>query len=137
MQSFAISALDQRSALERAAFISLFTWRRAEPGDQVDGADLQGWWGDAFPAVADDRIGSRLWQLRRRTITAQTERDAQRFCEEALQWMVDDGHLTQVVVTITRPQPTRLAALIVLYRPDGDPLALSFDDVLQVSANAV
>ncbi len=132
MQAFALTAQDQRSWLERAVVISLFTWRRAEPSDPVDDQDRQGWWADAFPAVANDRIGSRLWLLRRRTITAQTLRDAQRYCEEALQWLLDDGHVLAVMVTITRPSPTQLSGLIVLERPEGDPLSLSFDNLLQV-----
>lgn len=133
MSIYSGTAQLQRSALVRAAHISLFTWRRADPGDKVDDADRQGWWGDSFPSVAGDRIGSKLWLLRRRTITPQTIRDAQRFCEEALQWLVDDGHLTGVAVTIGRPSPTRLNAHIVLSRPDGDPVELNIDDLLQVA----
>ena len=133
MQAFALTAQDPRSWLERAVVISLFTWRRAEPSDPVDDQDRQGWWADAFPAVANDRIGSRLWLLRRRTITAQTLRDAQRYCEEALQWLLDDGHVLAVVVTITRPSPTQLSGLIVLERPEGDPVTLNIDDLLQVN----
>ena len=40
--------------------------------------------------------------------------------------------MTQVTVTITRPQATHLAAHIVLERPDGDPVTLNIDDLLQV-----
>lgn len=140
MQAYANTAQTQRSALERAVVISLFTWRRADAGDLVDGNEWQGWWGDAFPAVTNDRIGSKLWLLRRRTITPQTLRDAQRFCEEALQWLVDDGHVAEVTVTITRAAATRLGAQVLLQRPDGDPLPLSFDNLLQlqqVSTHAV
>ena len=42
MQAFALIAQDQRSWLERAVVISLFTWRRAEPSDPVDDQDRQG-----------------------------------------------------------------------------------------------
>jgi phage gp46-like protein len=120
-------------ALQRAVVISLFTWRRADPSDQVDGTDLQGWWGDSYPATANDRIGSKLWLLRRRTITPGTVRDAERYCREALQWLIDDGHVTSVAVTITRRgTTTALAAQIVLQRPDGDPVPFSFDDLLKV-----
>ena len=129
---FPPTGADAAGVLQRAVHISLFTWRRADPGDPVDDADRQGWWGDSYPSQAADRIGSKLWLLRRRTITAQTLRDAQRFCQEALQWLVDDGHVTQVTVTITRPQATHLAAHIVLERPDGDPVTLNLDDLLQV-----
>ena len=127
------AAPDVRSALQRAVVISLFTWRRAEPSDPVDDADRQGWWGDSYPGQPNDRIGSRLWLLRRRSITAQTLRDAQRYCEEALQWLLDDDLVTQVQVTITRPAAQKLAAHVLLQRPDGDPIDLTIDDLLQVS----
>lgn len=127
------TAQNQRTALERAVHISLFTWRRAAAGDPVDDVNRHGWWGDSFPSVVGDRIGSKLWLLQRRTITSQTIRDAQRYCEEALQWLLDDGHLTGVAVTIARPSPTRLNAHIVLSRPDGDPIDLNINDLLQVS----
>ncbi len=132
MQIFALIGADTAGVLERAVYISLFTWRRADPSDKVDDADRQGWWGDSYPSQVNDRIGSKLWLLRRRTITPQTQRDAKRFCEEALQWLIDDGHVTQVTVTITHPQATHLAAQIVLERPDGDPVTLNLDDLLQV-----
>lgn len=127
------TAPDVRSALQRAAVISLLTWRRAEPSDPVDDAELQGWWGDSYPAEPNDRIGSRLWLLRRRSITPQTLRDAQRYCEEALQWMVDDGLVTAVQVTITRAGVQQLTAQVVLSPPGGDPVVLTFEDLLQVS----
>lgn len=127
------TAPDVRSALRRAVVISLLTWRRAEPSDPVDDAELQGWWGDSYPAEPNDRIGSRLWLLRRRSITPQTLRDAQRYCEEALQWLIDDGLVTAVQVSITRPGVQKLTAQVVLSRPDGDPLDLTIDDLLQVS----
>lgn len=127
------TAPDVRSALQRAAVISLLTWRRAEPSDPVDDAELQGWWGDSYPAEPNDRIGSRLWLLRRRSITPQTLRDAQRYCEEALQWMVDDGLVTAVQVTITRAGVQQLTAQVVLSPPGGDPVVLTIEDLLQVS----
>lgn len=132
MQIFALIGADTAGVLERAVYISLFTWRRADPSDKVDDADRQGWWGDGYPSQVNDRIGSKLWLLRRRTLTAQTVRDAQRYCQEALAWLVDDGHVTTVTVTIARPQPTWLTATIVLERPDGDPVTLNIDDLLQV-----
>ena len=55
--------------LTRAVVISLFTWRRAEPDDNADVP--MGWWGDTWPAVQNDRYGSRLWLLQRSKLTNQ------------------------------------------------------------------
>lgn len=43
----------------------------------------------AYPSVADDRIGSRLWLLRRVKLTSATQRDAEFYVHEALQWLLD------------------------------------------------
>lgn len=122
---------DLESALRRSAVISLFTWRRAGPDDPVDDAELYGWWGDSFPSQADDRIGSRLYLLRRRTITPQTIRDAQDYAREALQWLLDDGQVTAVVITTTRGVD-RLDMHITLTTPDGEEVAVTLDDIWQV-----
>lgn len=132
MQPYMITAQDARSALERAVIISLFTWRRAESSDPVDDAERHGWWGDSYPEQANDRIGSRLWLLRRRSLTAQTLFDAKRYAEEALQWLVEDGHVTRLGVTVSRSSQDRLQAVVLLYRPDGDPVSINIED-LQVS----
>ncbi len=56
---------DKRHPLVRAVLISLFTWRRANADDTLPDPRgfRMGWWGDTYPVVANDRIGSRLWLL--------------------------------------------------------------------------
>lgn len=58
-----VSANAPLDLLTRAVVISLFTWRRAQPDDNAD--QPNGWWGDTWPAVQNDRYGSRLWLLQR------------------------------------------------------------------------
>jgi len=123
--------------LGRAVVISLFTWRRALDSDPVDDADLQGWWGDSFPAITDDRIGSRLWLLRRRTLTEQTRLDAIAYAHESLQWMIDDGILTRVEIEVERQGRARLAMRVVGVHADGArELLADFNDIWQVITNA-
>lgn len=86
------------TALIRAVVISLFTWRRAALDDPIDDDARHGWWGDSYPTVANDRIGSRLWLLRRVKLTATTQRDAEFYAREALQWLLDDGQVLDVEV---------------------------------------
>lgn len=63
-----------------------------------------GWAGD--PRATDwsipDRIGSRLWTVRRATLTEATLVRAEELAREALQWLVDDGIAEQVSVTVSR-----------------------------------
>ena len=121
--------------IERAVVISLFTWRRAEDSDPVDDDERYGYWGDAYPDVARDRIGSRLWLLRRRLLTAETIQDTERYAREAIAWMLEDEVVSGVQVDLIRPNPTRLDLYVTLTLDQGQ-RELRFDDVLGV-INAV
>ncbi|BBH44749.1 phage GP46 family protein [Pseudomonas sp. KU43P] len=122
-------------AWQRAVVISLLTWRRAEDGDQLDDDQRYGWWGDTFPTVERDRIGSRLWQLRRRTLTDDTVRDAVAFARESLAWLDDDDRVATVTVTASR-EVTRLNLQVVLSMRDGSVIDVQLDKLWQV-INAV
>ncbi|MBC3420521.1 phage GP46 family protein [Pseudomonas sp. RW3S2] len=133
MQLFSDDGSEQ--AWQRAVVISLLTWRRAEDGDQLDDDQRYGWWGDTFPTVERDRIGSRLWQLRRRTLTDDTVRDAEAFARESLAWLDDDDRVATVTVTASR-EVTRLNLQVVLSMPDGSVIDVQLDKLWQV-INAV
>lgn len=128
-----MTLLDDASAnaWRRAAVISLLTWRRAEADDVLDDSERHGWWGDSFPSVANDRIGSRLWQLRRRTLTDATLRDAETFARESLAWMLDDGRVSDVAVAVTRGID-RLDLAVVISLRDGGQVDLKLDNLWQL-----
>lgn len=126
---------DSTRAWRRAAVISLLTWRRAGPDDRLDDDQRYGWWGDSFPSAANDRIGSRLWLLRRRKLDAEAVRDAEAFARESLSWMLDDGRVTGVTVTTARGV-NRLELGVVLTLRDGRTIDVELDDIWQV-INAV
>ena len=113
------------AALTRAVLISLFTWRRAADDDALDDDQRYGWWGDSFPSVADDRIGSRLWLLRRVKLSRQTQLDAEFYAREALQWLIDDGHCNAVEIMTERLDAQRLNLRTVLILADGERLDLN------------
>ncbi|CAH0152996.1 phage GP46 family protein [Pseudomonas mediterranea] len=112
------------SALIRAVIISLYTWRRAETDDPVDDDELYGWWGDSYPSIADDRIGSRLWLLRRVKLADATQRDAEFYAGEALRWLIDDGQVLDIAISSTRADTNRLNLSVVLTIPDGSRLEI-------------
>jgi phage gp46-like protein len=120
--------MNREELLRRAVTISLFTWRRAGPDDVLDDADRQGWWGDSVPSAAGDKIGSRLWLLRRRTLVADTLKDAKAFAEEALAWLVDDQVVTAVTVTAERQSVDRMNLRVELVEQNGETLQLAFED---------
>lgn len=124
------NADDQAVALHRAAVISLLTWRRAGGDDVLDDAERYGWWGDSFPSAPDDKIGSRLYLLRRRTLTDETVRDAIDYAREALQWLLDDGRVVDVAIAAER-SVNRLDMRVVLTTP-GEQIHVQLDDLWQV-----
>lgn len=127
-----MTATSKQALLYRAVEISLFSWRRAEPDDEVDDEQRMGWWGDSFPAVDGDKLGSRLWLLRRKTITPEVLRQAEAYAREALQWMIDDELVRTVEIQLTRPDRTRVDMVVTL-TDDGGPLPpFNFEDIWQV-----
>lgn len=122
--------LDSAEPLVRAVVISLFTWRRANPDDDLPGDLRHGWWGDSFPVVPNDKIGSRLWLLSRAKLTSETIVRAREYAEEALAWLVKDGIAARVVVEAERQGLSTLALACRVFKSDGkQPLDIRFTDV--------
>lgn len=126
--------LSEDDGLDTAVVISLFTDRRAEPGDVIpDGTDdVRGTWLDSFPVQEGDLMGSRLWLLDREKQLPEVMAKAKEYCEEALQWMVDDGVARSVTVTVTNPRMGILHALIQIAKPDGTNTQYQFENFWSV-----
>lgn len=123
---------DKAHPLVRAVLISLFTWRRANPDDTLPDPHgfRMGWWGDTYPAMANDRIGSRLWLLARAKLTPTTVQRAQDYAGEALQWLIDDGVAARIAVRAERQGLSTLALQCTLFAADGTANAvLRFDNL--------
>ncbi|MGZ8362311.1 MAG: phage GP46 family protein [Caulobacteraceae bacterium] len=115
--------------LGTAVLISLFTDRRAEPDDVIPGPawDRRGFWADSLTEEGKaDPIGSRLWLLERRTMTAANLELLRRYAEEALAWMVREGLVHKVTVTVRRVNDTAARLLLRLDHPSG-PRNLEYD----------
>jgi len=122
--------------LEAAILISLFTERKADPADDPQqGKDLRGWWGDAFPEVTDDLIGSRFWLIQRAKTTQETLNLFQRYAEEALQWLLDDGAAKTLTITVERIKPQLAGVRVVIERPE--PGTGTYDEIWEVRSNAL
>lgn len=120
-----------------ACIVSLFTDARARDDDPLPaGEDRKGWWGDALPQVAGDRIGSRLWLLRREKLLASVVARAKDYALEALQWLVADGIAEKVEVEAEAQRPQTLAIAVFITRPGG-PGRKRFDFTWEATADAV
>lgn len=123
---------DLETSLLRAVTISLYTWRRAETDDPIDDEERYGWWGDSYPAIADDRIGSRLYLLRRVKLTPQTQRDAEFYAREALQWLLDDGEVIAIDIASEKVDVNRLNLIPTLTVASGARLEIKQPSSWQV-----
>lgn len=119
-------------SIGRAVVISLFTWRRADPNDELDNEQRFGWWADQFSTKVHDRIGSKLWQLQRKKITDELILTAKEYIEQALKWMIEDGICKAVEATVIRDTDdfNRLNAEITLFLPE-DYKTYQFKDILK------
>ncbi len=117
--------------LDAAVMISLFTDRRADPDDKVEGS-RRGWWGDS---IFGDQIGSRLWMLRRENELQTTLDKARQYALEALQWLVDDGVAKSVAVIASRVASGVLGLSVSIQRPDA--AAAPYARLWEARSNAV
>jgi phage gp46-like protein len=127
------AALQSGADLYTAVVISLFTDRLADVDDQIlDGSgNPRGW---ACDESSGPLIGSRLWLLERAKLPVDTLQRAQDYCQEALQWLLDDGVVSKVDISVALLSnsgvPNGIGITIVLYRQDGLKVpAMQFDYV--------
>ncbi len=133
--SIASGAIVEEFGLESAILLSIFTDRRAADDDELPGgsgpgfADRRGWWGDTYPDVEGDRIGSRLWLLGREKATSETLARGKEFVREALLWLVEDGVASRVDVEaewLVRTADKVATFRATIQRPDAPEISFRF-----------
>lgn len=117
------------NALLTAVAICLFTDRRVEAYELRDGDENRGWPGDGFDIGPGDYVlGSRLWLLRRRALTAETILLADDYVREALQPLLDQGAFARFDVAVAAPGASVLTIDVSGYgRADGAVFNAKFD----------
>lgn len=115
-------ALELEPTLQTAIILSLFTDRRAGRDEVLPRgvSDRRGWLGDEF-LNPDQESGSHLWLLYvSKSTTAVLER-ARFTAQESLDWMVETGVASKVVVTsewVDGSGGERLAVRPQIFQPD-------------------
>lgn len=117
--------------LTTAVLLSLFTDARARPDDRLPHSDTdrRGWWGDAWPMVSGESMGSRLWLVWPGKQTGENLQRAREYAQEALQWLVTDGIASSVEVQASNPRNGVLALSVKIFKPAGEALALRFESL--------
>ena len=97
--------------LAGAVLVSLLCDRLADAYEVKPGEDRRGWWADAY---ADNRhqTGSRLWLLEREKQLPGVLLRCKQYCEEALEWFIEDGLASAITVTVFAPRMGWLVAMI-------------------------
>ena len=125
--------LAQDEGLETAVIISLFSDHRVTREEAArDDTDLRGWWADSVdPLVETDSIGSKLWLLSREKSTDETLSRARQYCEEALQWLLDESVADSLTVETSYEDyagdvKSLMLIDIQITRPEGDVVRFKF-----------
>ena len=107
--------------LETAAIISLFTDQRVSDDELPDGhTSKRGYWGDMFPPVEGDEIGSKLWLLGRGKADLETLAGIENYAAESLKWMIDDGVAAAIDVSAEYDESKSAIVAISITRPKGE-----------------
>jgi phage gp46-like protein len=124
--------LSTDSGLQTAVLVSLFTDARVESEDlPFAGASRRGWWGNLFPEVDGDEVGSKLWLLAREKRTTDTLNRAEEYTQEALQWLIDDGVAESVDVETSYDTNGALIIQALITKPGGDQKRFRFAQAWQ------
>lgn len=111
LQSADMAAED---TLASVVMVSLLTDRLARPYEVPQGQDPRGWWADSFNADRTHLTGSRLWLLAREKQVPGTLLRCKQYCEEALEWLILDGLVSAIGVTVFALRAGWLVAMIRL-----------------------
>lgn len=120
----------ETDGLETAIKLSLFTDRRALEGDDLPqgtgafGEDLRGYWAD--PYLSTGPMGSRLWTLKRSSLTAATRQRARDYCLEALRWLIDLGIARSIEIETEVAEAGVLKIGIVIEREARTPATYAY-----------
>ncbi|MDB5596293.1 MAG: hypothetical protein JWM36_3254 [Hyphomicrobiales bacterium] len=121
MEPSNLGGLRAQAPLQTAILLCLMSDARAHPGDVIpDGSgDPRGWLGDLVdPTIAP--IGSRLWLLRRSTLSQRVAEQAVIYATEALQPLIDQGAIASATIT-AEPNLSagRLDMAVAVFKTDG------------------
>lgn len=136
LQDFDLAVSDadlaSEDTLASAVLVSLLCDRLAQQYEVATGADRRGWWADAF-SESRHLLGSRLWLLEREKQLPGVVLRCQKFCEEALQWLIEDGLAKAVTVTVFIANHGWMVALIkVQINDDARTFRFEFNQATQV-----
>jgi phage gp46-like protein len=82
-------------------------------------------------------MGSRLWLIRREKLTTRVAIKAEEYAKEALNWLKNDGVVSEILIAAQIVMPNRLNLIIRYLPPDGDWQESAFFWIWEQINNAV
>ncbi|WP_076589684.1 phage GP46 family protein [Vibrio ostreicida] len=110
-------SVDSRQGMTHAVLQSVYNYAESTQNDRarMGSNERGGTWSHELIEI----VGSRDWTLKRAKLTDETLRFAQRFYEEALLWLIRDGHAKTIEVTVWREKPNRMGRNVMITLTDG------------------
>ena len=106
--------------LKNAVIISIYSDRRANSDDVLElNENPRGWFADSFNPVRNDKIGSRLWLLRRAKLINDTLIKAREYVLESLRWLIDVNTAQSTNVDTFIYNQYTLGIYIEIIKPSG------------------
>ena len=115
--------LDTKEGLTHAILQSIHNHASSTSNDRarIDDDERGGYWAEAFIRF----VGSRNWTLAREKITPQTLANVTRFYQDALSWLVSEGHVLSVDVNSFRSKANNIVNHIMVTLKDGTQFKVS------------
>ena len=114
----------QTSGLDTSIRLSLLTDQRADASEVSNPIKRRGFIGDEL--FEDFKHGSKLWLLDQARVNSNTRNLAVNYSRLGLQWMIDDGFATDIVVT-GQLRPTGITLQMKAFYPNSSEQSFVFD----------
>ncbi|MEC4728165.1 phage GP46 family protein [Shewanella sp. D64] len=108
--------------LTHAVLQSVLNHARSTSNDRarMENNERGGCWHEVYVPA----IGSRDWTLSREKLTEQTVIRAKSFIDDALQWLVDEGHIMSFSVEVKRLSGTAISRVVTVNMNDATSLEI-------------
>lgn len=96
--SFTNGEFTKMNGFDTSLQISFMNERRASESEIKPPQNRRGWWGNEINGFDNFEYGSKLWLLHQARATSEALNNAKTYTQEALQWLIEDGHLDLIRV---------------------------------------
>ncbi|EDL52606.1 phage protein [Vibrio mediterranei AK1] len=131
MNHFSLTALtapiNSKDGLTHAVLQSVYNYAESTQNDRARMASNErgGTWSKELIEI----VGSRDWTLKRAKLTDETLSLAKRFYEEALAWLINEGHAKAVEVSVWREKPNQMGRNVMITLADGSAFDVPLSEV--------